>query len=595
MRAIKARVLVGALAGEQPGMARAWRRQTMRLWIFLGVGIVLLLGTGWIIWQAGNYGWQTGDWERISGALLAPIVVVFLIGAALFLFSLRVPHSNAVAAPIRDLLARNDDALAPVVMVPPAPALPTGAGITLTRLRRLYIAPSWWSIEIRLWPLFFVACFAIVINIPSVFGIDDPDIATLFSVMGCLFIGTQLVATIISAVVTSQYTQSLRQRLVIRADATGISWQLAGRRQRERYHAQWSAVRSFSFVDYNSATNIYDSSPTRAFLVDAGEQQLAWAMTPRSQQDEYIEADRLTRLIVAQTGKPLRDLNYARSQLEYAAPSGQFFWPRNLIPAATLAALVEYQQRTFRRLLWLIPVVPVFVALFVESFLLPGQLAARQQDYFAGLAPQIARAHILYHDALTAPDGEWPVGPSQQFSGGAYQLTAPTKQGASVNAALLPQTFQNVAVAVTVRGSLSGDIGLVLRANGSNMLMFTINLGSDSWNLEQFDGATITSLDWQENNQFTATLHTGANDTNRLLALIRGSVILLYINGQLVDFFPGSSTPIESIAFSPPVYEPSLVTTAGEVGFFVADSGNTASFSDFTVYAVTAPPALNYV
>src|SRR5579883_523076 len=79
-----------------------------------------------------------------------------------------------------------------------------------------------------------------------------------------------------------------------------------------------------------------------------------------------------------------------------------------------------------------------------------------------------------------------------------------------------------------------------------------------------------------------------------IAAVVRDQVVLLYANGHYLGSFATSS--VSGVFVRPASYNfgHPPIATSGKVGLFVGDESS-AAFSDFSIYAISSPPALSYV
>ncbi|MGZ3716611.1 MAG: hypothetical protein ACXVA4_14420, partial [Ktedonobacterales bacterium] len=68
----------------------------------------------------------------------------------------------------------------------------------------------------------------------------------------------------------------------------------------------------------------------------------------------------------------------------------------------------------------------------------------------------------------------------------------------------------------------------------------------------------------------------------------RGDVIVLYINGHFVASYSAQDHLNDNNYDAPPMIY------SGYVGVYDNEGSNVARFNDFTVYAITSPPSLEY-
>ncbi|MGZ6392384.1 MAG: hypothetical protein ACXWQZ_24355, partial [Ktedonobacterales bacterium] len=304
--------------------------------------------------------------------------------------------------------------------------------------------------------------------------------------------------------------------------------------------------------------------------------------------------------IVTYSGQLLRDLTPLAMSLRTTSAK-----PARLraigAPEPLIAAMTVAKRRFYR--IWLVGV-PLMVGLFAVLFvsLLGNHFAqSYQQHYFAGLVPKIHAGKQLYHNALTADDSDWltlppSVADDQMSLGvvdGAYQMSAP--KGHTAYWTISP-VFRDMAVEVTMRlsGSAtdSSGAGLVLRSTYAvgNMVVFYVDPFDGSWSLAHYvDNGVNSDSSWHTLDDGTSNaIVRGDGAENTLLALARGDVIVLYINGHFVASYSAQDHLNDNNYDAPPMIY------SGYVGVYDNEGSNVARFNDFTVYAITSPPSLEY-
>lgn len=133
----------------------------------------------------------------------------------------------------------------------------------------------------------------------------------------------------------------LRRRFFVTVDELGITWTTTNTEKL----LTWATIRAFYTI-------MFSASPTGgqhfAFVVDAGDNFLAWDVTTRSPYEMLEASDRLCIQVLSHTGLALRDLSVTASKLaaapwekEYASVLGQVpdhdsIEPAELAPPTTL-------------------------------------------------------------------------------------------------------------------------------------------------------------------------------------------------------------------------------------------------------------------
>lgn len=594
-------IVLGMLVGEAP--EETWRRR--RRWI-VGALVVLvallgLAGAGWLVVQGGIHGWQTGDWERLDAALFLLWPFVFMLVFLPLAIVVRPKTPPWLTQQFRDLVASSDARVSFPAVFQPAPLQPHEVATGAHTFQRLVAAESWPQRRLSvLWPVMATQYITVVSNLHRALGTVDFFGIPITSVWYFLLTFFLPMCVVVVVIIVFGVQLVRRPRMNITADEQGLTWQRSKRAPTQRM--SWDAVRSFSVLVYNDTSGL--SSRRTAFLVDGGDAQLAWALYSRalfsgSGPDEYGEAWQLSRQIVTRSGHMLRDL--APLAMSLATTGAKPDRLRAIgAPEPLIGGITATKRRTRRSLFVVVPLAVGLLALLFVSVPGMGYARYRQQHYFAGLVANIHAGKQLYHNALTASDddNEWPalspgVATSQGIVAGAYQMSA--QKGNFATWTLSP-FFQDMAVEVTTR--LSGPAmntsgaGLIVRANHSenDLVVFTVDPFTGSWSLAHYVYNFVNAdKDWHTLDDGTSmAIHRGDGVENTLLALARGDVILLYINGQLVTAYSAQDHFNEHNYDAPPMID------SGYVGVYDNNGANVARFNDFTVYAIKSPPSLDY-
>ncbi len=154
-------IVIGMLVGETRAVWR-WRG---RLLVALGVLVALagLAATGWLAVQDGIHGWQTGDWERLDGAVFLPWPFLFLLFflSLGFVITRRMPHG--LTEQFRELVASNDMRVSFPAVFQPSALAPHEDAAGAQTFQRLAAAESWpqrrlanmWAIVATQFMMFF--------------------------------------------------------------------------------------------------------------------------------------------------------------------------------------------------------------------------------------------------------------------------------------------------------------------------------------------------------------------------------------------------------------------------------------------------------
>lgn len=600
---IGAQYLLTALAREPVDDVR--RKARRQAGISLAIGLVGAAATLWLLVVVFLYSWQTDDWQRFQAAAYLPLPFLYLLAFALVLPRITSPDRRPAVQPLRVLLASGDERLAPPAPVQPAPLSSEELATLPPAFNRLRGIRTWWDsragfpVWMAILP-FLGQCFNWFPQAAGFerqwnqwFGIETP--------LGIVPMLLAFVPFLAYVMLISRIYRTTGPRLVITADDGGITWHVEGRRPRER-RAPWSAGRAFVRTTYASPNGV--GAGGTAYLLDLGDTALTWTLTAGSKDDEYLESEALARLIVTRTGQPLRDLSSWMTRIQSAR--GNVARLREAgVPPDALAEYSALRQR-WRRRLWplLLALVAVFAITFAALFV-PGRLEARRFAYLDTLPALVHAETPLYRSSLAADDGNWLVSPSDQsnglarrvFTGSAYQLSGIT--GVPV-VATMPRIYGDAAVEVTGlttnvtddSGFADDNLGLVVRANAdlSDMIVITVDQARGEWSMAHIrtdpQGKILQSDSLED--RFRSTnprfgVHT--DGPNTLLILMRGDAFTLYVNGYSV----GTGTV--------PRFgeEPLPIPLSGRVGVYVEDGTDTTAFTNFAIYPLTSPPALNYV
>jgi hypothetical protein len=586
-----AQIVLGLLVGETVEGARRLGRVLAALAVL--VALTGLAATGWVVEQGSIYGWQTGDWERLGAAayLLWPFLFV-LFFLPLMLITSMVALSG-FTQPLRELVASGDMRISYPGAIQPLPLLPQERALGTQTFQRLRVTMGWPTRRrfFGVVPGLIGPAMIALENLPLALGLSNTEW------LSWLFLLPLLggIGFLIGAFVWMLREMSgPRMRLSITADEQGLRWKRGKRGSTQRM--EWHAVRSFSVMVYENTSTL--SSKQTTFLVDGGDALLTWTLYSGSGPDEYGESWQLSRHIVTHSGQLLRDLTPLAMSLRVTSAKPARL--RSIGAPEPLIATIAAAKRRFYRI-WFVGV-PLAVVLFVVLFapLVSNRIAwDYQQHYFAGLVAKIHAGKQLYHNALTADDSEWqtlPATDDQMHAGtvdGAYQISGP--QGKFADRTISP-LFRDMAVEVTVR--LSGQAtdysgaGLMVRSNNSenDMVVFYVDPFDGSWSLAHYTYNFVNpDRDWHTLDCGTSrAIHRGDGAENSLLALVRGDVILLYINGHFVSAYSAQDHLNDNNYGAPQLIH------SGYVGVYDNEGADVARFNDFTVYAIKSPPSLDY-
>ncbi|HEU5439018.1 MAG TPA: hypothetical protein VFU88_06990 [Ktedonobacterales bacterium] len=530
--------------------------------------------------------WRTGEWEIDFFDQLLLLGVGIVQSMPLLLRAVLVPVARVtakqvaggavalrLAAEARDTrLASHARELTEALEKEPVPALSASFG-PFQRPNGDLASDKALAAAFLLLFGFLALAVAVIVGISS----DDLTARLVIGVV-CGVFGA---GTSAWGVAFARQARSLRRPFRIEADELGLRWTRTypGKRQNQ---VPWGEMRSIFIISYLRGLRTH-----YALVVDARSATLAWEVRAGDSDARLADSDRLTRLVLARTKLPLLDLSKAaelittqRWKRSYAdaagifkspAPSGPPLWP-------------EMPRPVSRRKL-----VAAVAACFLPLLLLPilygvgAGLERYQMQQLTALLAQVRSHQPLFHDALAAPDGLWPLhDPSSQdangyaYIGGAYVITpgeTPDGQPAAVAEAYAPGMYRDMAVEVTVRqigGDLSyGDIGLALHVVGIGAEV-KFGISGDFWRVAHYDGCTSDDqrddICGRFSSQNVSAIHREPRAANRLDAILRGNEVICFINDVYVGTFV-DPLPQE-----------------GRVGFGSFLTGAPAAFSDFTIY-----------
>jgi hypothetical protein len=590
-----------ALAAGRKLRRIVWTNVAVRLAL-----LFLLLITLVVIPLAFLSAWQTGDWQNLDDNLLGaefPFVFLFLLPA--------LPARRRNALPAVDALRRaaserRDNTLTPVAQSaePDSTDLPTGSARfdqigalsnrqAAARLDRLF---SIWPVIL---PILFLFNLYNGISRESVLPIgtylpDPKMVDTGEIVLGAVVVGMAGLLLIRARV--------YRRGVPVTADAWGIQWHP---RRHRTVSLAWHDVRSFFTFSYGSAIGSGSAGvKTLVYVVDAGDALLVCQCYPALSSvsaavRQRKEVDRFVKLVVARTGKPLRDLSsYTRrlaerpgaithhGMLPQATEYQQYATPLSGKAAARQTRVYVARGCAIVLALLLLPILVVG-----GSFTAKAQLHDYQASYYASLPARLHGHEPLYFSDLTSADDHWfnqdptsdnPFG--YVFADDGYHLTGMKN---FVSDSWLHTTYVDSAVEVTASqtaGQTNDGVGLILRSDimNSNMVVFFASPTDGSWRLYAFHfGHANPDDNWTYLTGGTsAAIRIGVIQPNRLLAIMRGGQYLLYINNQFVGSYYDNyhDTP-----------------RRGYVGVYVNQVSTEGIFTNFSVYQVKPPPSLEYV
>lgn len=212
------------------------------------------------------------------------------------------------------MIISGDPRLSPPLPLQPAP-LPAAAvdiAHSFTALRRPRML---WDVRDNVLPWMVVPplCFPVSIQLPRALGLDRLfDYRSPLSFLP-LILGIGVFFVYLFALSRTFGASGPHLRIV--ADATGVTWS-AQRFPRAEWQAPWAAARSFTVAPYVDVSGWGASG--LVYTLDTDQGALSWLLVPYANAAARAEADTLTRLIVARTGLPLRDLEAWMTRIKAA-------------------------------------------------------------------------------------------------------------------------------------------------------------------------------------------------------------------------------------------------------------------------------------
>lgn len=378
----------------------------------------------------------------------------------------------------------------------------------------------------------------------------------------------------------------------ITADQTDIRWQRFGR----WVVVPWSSVQTIGAYTHPQS---FPEDFTTTYVIAAKNRLITWKNTPGLSPGNYQSSADLLRLAVTQTGLSVRNLNplvtalaAQATQVVAQTPQPQAMDdPQGLLGRAAdlLRAELARQRHPARQLRNVAAVVLVAILATVPLLAVSYVHNVAQPTYFATLPTRIHAKAPLFQDSLRAADGHWPVqSPTQDdyrhlaYTPNGYALSGNTT-GKAVYA-VKSDSYGPVAIQVTatengiIPPNTNDGVGIIMRArvniydplDASNYCTFAVNYAGE-WQTTCDDGYDAAS-------GYSNAIHTGPGAANTLLVIARGNLYICYVNGEYVGQFFASSS-----------------RSFGPVGVINFESGMQATFTDFTVWSVNAPPNLDYV
>ncbi len=618
-----------ALLGMSPAAYQAtWRRGRAIQW--LGIG----LAWGWLVFLVFliQYGAllpiDTFPTDTFSLVIFFCTCIIAPLTTVLFTVMFAPPLARWFGARIvRNALLAGNDSIAPVALEQP-PALTPEQSADLTTRR---------------WPLRFArvsrvaVVFTVVALILTIGAITLTVISlrrapatsyydSLSTVMGVfqLVYGIFFCEKIITLYAGPQIMSygwgaflPMRRQRLLAVDEWGIRWQPRSWRRHEQTLA-WQDVVAFCIHRHKSG---FSSGTAYSYLLLSNDATFAWIVPWRARVAERSTSALLCQIVVARSGRPLRDVTASADVLSaWEAPisSKPKAYSNDLDPRKSLlAALTALREgdggsvtpislfgvesarpprpvRLRPRFYWL----NALALLVVILSLCGGWLFEHHQaeSYLSTWSARVANETPLFSDPLISNTNGWPVhtptsdkdAMSLAFTDGGYTINSGPNY--SDHVVWQGARYADVAVAVTVRvqdaSEYGADVGLVARVeDGADQgrqvdeIILDVDPLKGTWSFtheqppraddNNDDGWRLLTL-----SSASAAIHTGVGVPNRLMLVVVGAMYYAYANGQ----FLGS------------VYDPYAAPPAPHSGYagLFALGFTAATFNDFAVYP--APP-----
>lgn len=522
--------------------------------------------------------WDDHLWSHMFDRMLIPMVGGLQGLTAMFRFSTAFSGAEmgGAALALREAAGRGDVSLAPVspnldgLSAEPPPALPARLG----PFRRPNAARASDKTVLGVSLLVLGGLASVVVWLIVAFAAAPLPLA-LIAALAAL---TSALLALGCWVVFR--ARSLRRSFWIDVDEYGLRWSRpGGSPARQRLH--WGDVCSFFIASFGSGS----VTPRYALVFDGGDDILAIEVRLRGGERELQAAQALARLTFARTRLPLRDVTPTLGKLGPAPWRNEYKAVYDIFTSTVSGRAPLWpdmpRPMSFRRALR-----PLFIAVLLSALIFPvtwgiGWIAqGAQAQQYNDLLRRVHSQKPLYHDSLTAPDGDWsaqymgddPQAGTFVFESGSFQLR-PNRDEVSMRA-VTPFVYKDVVVEVTVRQHGGPDYvgaGLVLHtdANGLGGVEFTIS-ASGMWEVSHY-GVPVESASQITQFSFQGSDFVNKRDgaPNRVTIIMHGSRYLCYVNGHFLG------------AYQDPF------ATPGHVGVHNDSVGGLiAVFNDFATYPV---------
>ncbi len=563
-------LLQGLIAPRLPDAAqvqRQYRRARLAFFLSLLLFVPVFLFVAFIFasaWSAASWGdFFNSNLLPALGTLWAAITVVDRLSG--FLRKAAQRREQALfTVPLREAARAASENVAPLAEEQPEREARPGMaswGPLMQPLYGAYAVVKAIGLALLIVGLIFLFIFGLALLL-AVFGSDASG--PRVEIIGSLISGAFCLCTLPIFL----WARRMPRTFDVQAD----DWHLEWRRlrwqgaSRQTTRMPWHEARAFSVFTFQQKSGVGKLyGRYRVYVLDGEQTALAWSV--RDGRDAVATAtaasDAFCRLVASHTRLPLRNISGEVERLAERIERKPVRKKKD-VPLSLQALQEPERERPLPPFKW-----PYLRYVFLLPLALFGLLAgvgwsaqAYQSHQYEALLAQVHTHKPLYHDALSAPTGDWPVqGPnandprSYSYVNHAYQLI-----GDYFTVALAPPFYRDMAVEVTVgiRGGSEklGDtwLGLALHMDDQgNGLLFQVN-PVGYWSIGTFDDS-----DFHHSNTLNVI-------KNRLTVIMRGDDYICYANDHFIGLYHSSLYP------------------AGLVGVFLGSPNTIAAFTDFTIY-----------
>ena len=314
-----------------PQLQMAWWRGRIAQWLGLAFAWVWL---GFIVFLV-RYGSLLPSTslptDQQDFIMVVMSLLILPLGTILFTIIFAPPQTRWFGSRIlRSAALFGSDTIAPLMIDQPAPLASDELPLNMTPLLRLKSPTvSRWSI-IFSWVAAFMAVGITILNLTFLQRPSQPYelrvVDDLLQYVYSLFIVEKIIALYGGPEVIAHgwgvFLPTRRQRLLA-IDDWGIRWRVRGWRAREQT-LSWHDVTGFCTHRRRSESG---SNSAYTYVLMGSEQSFAWIVSARAHESERTASELLVRLVIARTGRPLRDVTGSADILDgwstYLGPGNQ--------------------------------------------------------------------------------------------------------------------------------------------------------------------------------------------------------------------------------------------------------------------------------